>query len=672
MTKKKSNKQSPLEKIYTNSQELIKQVWIPIAGIIGAIFLVNQLVEIWNGNSTRVNYITFWVLTAIWLMALVMATFGKNIQGREGFFGRKVKFRNKNILIYKLISGSLLALSVIAIISGITIFKNEETRLAKAQKDKIVIVIAAFDGPENQYGIRNQIVEQLHSDLRGFKEIEIITPEDLVTTEQGSEHARQLGKQYLADVVIWGWYRPTENPNITLHIENLNQTFINVLEKSNTYKPDATLADLESFEIQQKLGIEFQGLALFLLGFVQYQAGDYSNALVSFDQVFNQDNSTNNIIDQSNVYFYAANSHANLGEYGKAIQTYDWAIESDPQFVVAYNNRGIFYFFMQEYNKAVADYNQAIQLDSQYFPSYDNRGVVYFTLHEYDKALNDYNQAIQLYSNNPYTYYHRGEVYSALYEYEKAINNFTQAIQLAPDVAYIYNSRGSAYSGLEQYDKAIADFTQAIQIDPYYTEARSNRGIAYTYIKQYDKAIADHNLAIQYDVGNASAYYSRGTTYSLLQQYDKAITDYSLAIQFDAEFSPAYNNRCEAYLNIEEFVKAVADCTLGIQLDPQNVFPYNNRGVAYFKLGQYDKAIADCNQAIQLDPNFAMAYNNRGFYYDYLLQYDKAIADFNKAIQLNPRLAIAYENRGFAYQTIGKQVEAEADFKKYKELTGQP
>ena len=94
--------------------------------------------------------------------------------------------------------------------------------VTQENQNKVIVVIAQFDGPEETYGLRNQILEQLNTSLGGDQDIKIIPINETVTIAQGSDYARQLGKQYQADLVFWGWYRPTENPNLTLHIENLS------------------------------------------------------------------------------------------------------------------------------------------------------------------------------------------------------------------------------------------------------------------------------------------------------------------------------------------------------------------------------------------------------------------------------------------------------------------
>ncbi len=85
------------------------------------------------------------------------------------------------------------------------------------------------------------------------------------------------------------------------------------------------------------------------------------------------------------------------GDYQGAIADYNRAIEIDPNYVAAYNNRGLAYDDLEEYQRAIADYNRAIKLDPNYAHAYYNRGNVYRHLEQDQRAIADYQQAAELY-----------------------------------------------------------------------------------------------------------------------------------------------------------------------------------------------------------------------------------------------------------------------------------
>ena len=114
---------------------------------------------------------------------------------------------------------------------------------------------------------------------------------------------------------------------------------------------------------------------------------------------------------------------------------------------------------------AIADYNQAIQLNPKYAEAYNNRGNVYYNQGKYDLAIADYNESIRL--NNPklwLPYNNRGIVYDDQGKYDLAIADYNQAIQLNPKLAHAYYGRGLTYKAKRNIEKAISDFEKAANL----------------------------------------------------------------------------------------------------------------------------------------------------------------------------------------------------------------
>ncbi|OLP16366.1 hypothetical protein BST81_21490 [Leptolyngbya sp. 'hensonii'] len=87
------------------------------------------------------------------------------------------------------------------------------------------------------------------------------------------------------------------------------------------------------------------------------------------------------------------------GDYRGAIALYDQAIQLDPNFAGAYNNRGVALIELGDLKGGIADYNRAIQIGGNYSVGYANRGGVRFFLGDFKGALTDLNRAIQINQN---------------------------------------------------------------------------------------------------------------------------------------------------------------------------------------------------------------------------------------------------------------------------------
>lgn len=203
-------------------------------------------------------------------------------------------------------------------------------------------------------------------------------------------------------------------------------------------------------------------------------------------------------------YFEKGQRSSSLDEQ---IANYDKAVELDPLFANAYNNRGLSYIDKGEFDRALRDFNTALHLDRQFAWAYSNRGMAYF---------------------------HKGE-------YDNAIENLTEAIRLDPTLAIAFTNRGSASNEKGEYDKAIQDYSEALRIDPTYSLAYGGRGVTYMTKGDLDKAIQDFNEAARLNPTYAPIYISRAYAYAAKNDAQNAIADGEKAISLapDAPWASA-------------------------------------------------------------------------------------------------------------------------------------
>ena len=143
-----------------------------------------------------------------------------------------------------------------------------------------------------------------------------------------------------------------------------------------------------------------------------------------------------------------------------------------------WKEKGISLAMSGEYEKAIECFDKAIELNPNYADAYYDRGLTYYQLKRYEKAIEDYNKAIELNLSDAEAYYDRGLTYHKLKRYERAIEDYTKAIELDPNLAEAYCARGHAYFYSKQYEKAVEDYTKAIELGSNLTSVYENRELA--------------------------------------------------------------------------------------------------------------------------------------------------------------------------------------------------
>ena len=175
-------------------------------------------------------------------------------------------------------------------------------------------------------------------------------------------------------------------------------------------------------------------------------------------------------------YFYSAFAKDDLGDYTGAIQDYNKAIELDPDFVDAYNNRGIDKHSLGDKIGAIQDYNKAIELDPYKADVYYNRAIAKSRLGDGRGAIQDYNKAIEFDPSHGSAYHNRGGAKFKLEDYIGAIQDYNKAIELDPSHGSAYYLRAVAKIFLGDKEGGCLDLSKAGELGEYE---------AYNLIKEY-------------------------------------------------------------------------------------------------------------------------------------------------------------------------------------------
>ncbi len=222
-------------------------------------------------------------------------------------------------------------------------------------------------------------------------------------------------------------------------------------------------------------------------------------------------------------------------KHQEATGAYTKAIELNPNFVEAYNNRGAAYGDLRDYRQAIENYDKAIELNPNCVEAYNNRGFAYDNLGDQRQAIRDFNKAIELDPKNAGAYSNRGLAYGHRGDYRQAIENYDKAIELDPKNAGNYNNRGLAYGHLGDHRQAIRDFDRAIVLDPKYAMGYYNRGEPYFRLGDYRQAIENYDKAIELNPNYAEAYCNRGLAYGRLGDVRQAIEDFKIAARLGSK-----------------------------------------------------------------------------------------------------------------------------------------
>ena len=183
-----------------------------------------------------------------------------------------------------------------------------------------------------------------------------------------------------------------------------------------------------------------------------------------------------------------------------------------------------------QYEKAAEQFQQAVQLDPVNDQAYSNLAKAYQNLNQLDKAEETYKREISVRPDYHRGYSGLGVFYFGQAQYDKAQAMFEKAVTLKPDSYANYRNLGGTllYEGKDE--EATRALEKSIAIRPSY-QAYESLAVAYFRLRKFDQAarttrealkLNDSDYATWGNLGDA--YYYGGNKSSALESYKKAIS----------------------------------------------------------------------------------------------------------------------------------------------------
>ena len=264
----------------------------------------------------------------------------------------------------------------------------------------------------------------------------------------------------------------------------------------------------------------------------------------------------------------------------RAIYYYTKAIETDPDYIEAYLNRGEMYYYVNEHEKALADFDRVIELNPKEDRAYYWKALVYKYLKQYENSIICSNKLIELHDKDTNYYELRAKIYMDMENYISAYNDVNIAIKLNQNNGILYSLRGLLNEYLNKYNDAIVDYKKSIALMPEFIAPYKSLLSIYLQTQNYEAGLEVADKAINIEQ-SWILYSTRGYLFLMLQSYNEAISDSNRAIKLNSGFADSYLTRGKAYLALKEYKKAIEDFDMAIKLDPDNIDKVKQDAIEY-------------------------------------------------------------------------------------------
>jgi tetratricopeptide (TPR) repeat protein len=347
--------------------------------------------------------------------------------------------------------------------------------------------------------------------------------------------------------------------------------------------------------------------------------------------------------------------YANL-DYDLAIEEFKKAIEvagsyDDVQWVYCY--RSACWRIKGNYSRALEDINNALDLEPENVRFIHDKGLIQYTMGKYDEAKIYFRRSVELCtipSDSIVCWVDIARCAYELKQYLECITSATEAISIGngeeykigetvPKTAKIgvdYSTLASAYydrarsritvveenpSNNYLYLRAIFDLEIYIREKPFDEDAK--KLLAEIKPKSPKVSVSKCNAT---NKAAAKEKLEKGIEQPDIQEAMK-LYDQSIAICPTVE---AYHNRSYSKSLTGLYKEGLEDANKALEFDPENNLSYFVRGIAQYKLNQFDDALLSFKHSIVVDSTYEAAkiqYQNTLESIETLKEFDKSMRD---------------------------------------------
>jgi tetratricopeptide (TPR) repeat protein len=299
------------------------------------------------------------------------------------------------------------------------------------------------------------------------------------------------------------------------------------------------------------------------------------------------------------------NREIGKGNYRSAILEFDRAIESDPNLIEAWTQKGYCLWCLDLQQEAVTCYERSLAIDADNKYALQSLGHLLFDLTEYRSAIPHLQRAIELDGDSIESCYYLGMCWQKLGESTLANEVFGKAIEIEPTPGrendWWFKAICLEQLGLE--DKATDCYERVLKINANNRDVRSQIGIVYVNLGRYDVAVSHLTAAIELKDRDFNTHYYLGVAYRNLQELDLANAEFDRALALDPQSVTALHAQGELLHHRQDYRAAILTCQKLVDIDPKNATGWYNLACCQALYGNANTAIYSLSKAIELDPN---------------------------------------------------------------------
>jgi len=305
-----------------------------------------------------------------------------------------------------------------------------------------------------------------------------------------------IAKQHRYLLVGWFWYLGTLVPVI-----GLVQVGVQAMADRYTYLPSvgffimvafgaAELSATRCFR-KKNLAITAAIVLTILLFCTRVQLRHWQNSFALFTHTLKV--TENNFV----MHQHLGNELYTMGHPNEAVKHFDRALQINPKYHKARNNKGVMLFTLGRFEEAAVCFNKILELKPDFQEAHSNLGMALYKLDSIDEAIEHWKQAVQLNPTDERLYFNLGSAFTKKNQFDEATNYFNKALRMKPNWPELHYNLGLVYYRQGKLNLATEQSAYALRLKPDYIEAAITLARSLSGLGQIQSAVGNYHKILQ-------------------------------------------------------------------------------------------------------------------------------------------------------------------------------
>lgn len=267
---------------------------------------------------------------------------------------------------------------------------------------------------------------------------------------------------------------------------------------------------------------------------------------------------------------YLIEAYYNNGEYKKALELVNKAIENNNQNVDLYIRKGRIVCELETIQAAIQFYEEILERYPDHMLLMQSIGDLYYNHSNYQEALDHYIRLAMRQPDNENVNSSIINCYVALENFDQAKEFYESCIDNNYESALLCNTMGDVYYNQGKYMESIEYYDIAIQLAQEDSLGYSNKLYALLYAKRYYSGVNFAKLAANKYNFSYDILFAAGECFYNLGEYESAILYYKKILVFDPKNDKILSYIGDAYLMLEDYKQAEEYANQALEINSKN------------------------------------------------------------------------------------------------------